>query len=88
MTDTAGVPRADGTQLNSHSVSLPTVQEIGWDRGRPPATRWRRAVLFWLSAFSSSPCALIAGGTPAVPANHLSVYPRLRCVLPTPAFSC
>jgi len=35
MTGTAGVPRADGAQLNSHSVSLPTAQEIGWDRGRP-----------------------------------------------------
>jgi len=32
MTGTAEVPRADGAQLNSHSVSLPTAQEIGWDR--------------------------------------------------------
>src|SRR5258706_3631163 len=49
-----------------------TFQVKCWDRGRPrPQTRHRREVSFG-RPYSFSRFALIAGGTPAVPAHRLT----------------
>ena len=53
------------------------IQEIGWERGRPARKRAAGAQVFQAAiANPFSRFALTAGGTPAVPANHLSVFLR------------
>jgi hypothetical protein len=58
-----------------------TTPEIFWDRGRParnaPQARSFKGFQFQIRF---SRFALIAGGTPAVPANHLSRSALLRGV--------
>ena len=54
-------------------------QVIWWDRGRPARKRAEGAkALHAEPAFSFSRFALIAGGAPAVPANHLSQVTALQ----------
>jgi len=53
-------------------------QAICWDRGRPASKRANGAQSFPTTPNPFSRFALIAGGTPAVPANHL----RLICPRP------
>jgi hypothetical protein len=52
-----------------------TTQVMCWDRGRPArnAPKPRKSFTL-LSLNSGSRFALIAGGTPAVPANHLTGF--------------
>jgi hypothetical protein len=53
------------------------IQEIGWELGRPARKRAAGAQVFQAAiANPFSRFALTAGGTPAVPANHLSVFLR------------
>jgi hypothetical protein len=51
-----------------------TTQVICWDRGRPARNAPQARRLCTLLTQSLSRFALIAGGTPAVPANHLEWF--------------